>query len=314
MRIDPFDVEALRKLGTELSYRFGVTVALALEEGAVVRFVIHDRGRMVDEYLSVPEYYGTLPPGDALALRANPTVVSRLTGAEPRARARTSRAPRTAATSCRRREELYAQLAELLGLAAVITLYDAARCPYCARVRIALAEKGIAYEPVEIDLSNRPAWLYEKNPTGRVPVLEEDTFVLPESVVIMEYLEERYPEPALLPADPRGAGARAAARAAVRRRSSAATTTRSAAATTTRCADAARGVRSAARTGFAAIAYLPWIIRARDMLGVELPRARRGVARRGLASGRPCARSSTSSRRCDDRASTSSPGGSTIRR
>jgi glutathione S-transferase len=48
----------------------------------------------------------------------------------------------------------------------VITLYDAARCPYCARARIALAEKGIAYEPVEVDLSNRPAWLYEKNPPG----------------------------------------------------------------------------------------------------------------------------------------------------
>src|SRR5207248_2871590 len=88
------------------------------------------------------------------------------------------------------------------GTAGVITLYDAARCPFCARVRIVLAEKGISYEPVEIDLSNRPAWLYEKNPTGRVPVLEEDTFVLPESAVIMEYLEERYPEPPLLPADP----------------------------------------------------------------------------------------------------------------
>jgi glutathione S-transferase len=97
----------------------------------------------------------------------------------------------------------------------VITLYDAARCPYCARVRIALAEKGIAYEPVEIDLSNRPAWLYEKNPAGRVPVLEEDTLILPESVVIMEYLEERYPEPALLPPDP--AASRAAACAEVRR-------------------------------------------------------------------------------------------------
>ena len=55
---------------------------------------------------------------------------------------------------------------------------------------------------VEVDLSDRPAWIYEKNPTGRVPVIEEDGWVLPESVVIMEYLEERYPEPALLAADP----------------------------------------------------------------------------------------------------------------
>jgi glutathione S-transferase len=84
----------------------------------------------------------------------------------------------------------------------MITLYDAARCPYCARVRILLAEKEIAFQTVEIDLENRPAWLYEKNPVGKVPVLEEGDFVLPESRVIMEYLEERYPEPPLLPSQP----------------------------------------------------------------------------------------------------------------
>jgi glutathione S-transferase len=82
-------------------------------------------------------------------------------------------------------------------------LYTADRCPYAARARITLAEKGIAYEAVEIDLDDRPAWLYEKNPLGKVPVLEEDEgLVLPESEVIMEYLEERFPEPALWPADP----------------------------------------------------------------------------------------------------------------
>jgi glutathione S-transferase len=152
----------------------------------------------------------------------------------------------------------------------VITLYDAARCPFCARVRIVLAEKGIPYEPVAIDLSNRPAWIYEKNPAGRVPVLEEDTLVLPESAVIMEYLEERYPEPALLPADP-------AQRALERLR-------------VFRFDDELghdyyafrRGEENALverleafdppRYGFAAIAYRPWIIRARDALGVELPR------------------------------------------
>jgi glutaredoxin len=151
----------------------------------------------------------------------------------------------------------------------VITLYDAARCPYCARVRIMLAEKGVAYEPVEIDLSDRPAWLYEKNPTGRVPVLEEDTLVLPESAVIMEYLEERYPEPALLPADP-------AQRALQRLR-------------VFRFDDDLGDDYYAFRRGdenslverlrdfdpppygFAAIAYAPWVIRARDLLGVELP-------------------------------------------
>jgi glutathione S-transferase len=84
----------------------------------------------------------------------------------------------------------------------MLTLYDAARCPYCARVRILLAEKAIPYETVEIDLQNRPDWLYEKNPVGKVPVLEEGGFVLPESRVIFEYLEERFPEPPLLPPSP----------------------------------------------------------------------------------------------------------------
>lgn len=97
----------------------------------------------------------------------------------------------------------------------MLTLYDAARCPYCARVRIVLAEKGIEYETVAIDLDARPAWIVAMNPpTGRVPVLEEDGVVLPESVVLMEYLEERFPEPALLATDP---VERALARLAVER-------------------------------------------------------------------------------------------------
>jgi RNA polymerase-associated protein len=87
----------------------------------------------------------------------------------------------------------------------MLTLYDAARCPYCARARIMLAEKGLPYDVHEIDLDDRPAWLYAKNDTGRVPVIEEDGgLCLPESHVIMEYLEERYPEPPLMPADPAG--------------------------------------------------------------------------------------------------------------
>lgn len=83
----------------------------------------------------------------------------------------------------------------------MLTLYDAARCPFAARVRIVLEEKDVEYETVEIDLDDRPAWFYDKDPAGRVPVLEEDGFVLPESRVIVEYLDERFPEPALLPAD-----------------------------------------------------------------------------------------------------------------
>ena len=77
-----------------------------------------------------------------------------------------------------------------------LRLIDAPRCPYCARVRIALAEKGIAYETVVIDLADRPAWVYELNPIGKVPVLERDGWVLPESAVINEYLEEALPRAA----------------------------------------------------------------------------------------------------------------------
>ena len=81
-------------------------------------------------------------------------------------------------------------------------LIDASRCPYCARVRIALAEKGIEHEAVVIDLSDRPDWVIDLNPPrGRVPILD-DGFVLPESEVIMAYLDERYPDAPLLPADP----------------------------------------------------------------------------------------------------------------
>jgi ribosomal protein S18 acetylase RimI-like enzyme len=91
------DRDAQRRLGAELSDRLGVpVVALAVEEEAVVRFLLFDRGRMVDEYLSVPTYYGELSKADELALAANPTLVARLTGADPariRAVARTASSP-----------------------------------------------------------------------------------------------------------------------------------------------------------------------------------------------------------------------------
>lgn len=78
------DPAQLRRLARELSDRLGgVVLALGVEEGAVVRFILYDRGRIVDEYLSVQEYYGPLPPGDVIALQANPRVVARLTGADP---------------------------------------------------------------------------------------------------------------------------------------------------------------------------------------------------------------------------------------
>jgi ribosomal protein S18 acetylase RimI-like enzyme len=91
------DRSAQRRLGQELSERMGVpVVALALEEEAVVRFLLFERGRMVDEYLSVPTYYGELNRADELSLSANPTLVARLTGANParvRAVARVASSP-----------------------------------------------------------------------------------------------------------------------------------------------------------------------------------------------------------------------------
>lgn len=76
----------LARLARELAERMGaVVLRLGVEADAVVRYALHDGGRVVDEYLSVPEYFGPLPPGDVIAFQANPTVVARLTGASPSA-------------------------------------------------------------------------------------------------------------------------------------------------------------------------------------------------------------------------------------
>ena len=164
----------------------------------------------------------------------------------------------------------------------MITLYDADRCPYCARVRIALAEKGIEYETVEVDLDDRPAWIYEKNPLGRVPVLEEDTFVLAESAVIDEYLDDRYPEPPLWPADPaeRALGRMLVFRFdelsrpyyALRRGEDSAAGRLDVALGELDAVLQGRPFLSGREFGLADIAYVPWILRARDRLDVDLSR------------------------------------------
>ena len=80
------DPRQLRRLAQELGDRTGgVVLALGVEEGAVTRFILFERGSVIDEYLSIQEYFGPLPPGDVVALAANPRVVSRLTGADPAA-------------------------------------------------------------------------------------------------------------------------------------------------------------------------------------------------------------------------------------
>lgn len=76
---------------------------------------------------------------------------------------------------------------------------------FARRVRIAAIEKGIELEEVEVDMAKRAhrqeAYL-ALHPYGRVPTLVDGDFVLPESTPILEYLEAKYPEPALLPSDP----------------------------------------------------------------------------------------------------------------
>ena len=158
-------------------------------------------------------------------------------------------------------------------------LYDAARCPYCARVRILPGEKGLGYETVEIDLSDRPAWLYAKNPSGKVPVLEEDGgFVLPESPVIMEYLEERFPEPPLWPGDPaeRALGRLWLDRFAVRLGDDYYALRRGAPSQLDErlgdldAALEAQPFLSGRAYGLADIGYVPWILRARSNLDIDL--------------------------------------------
>jgi putative acetyltransferase len=110
------DPSVLRRYARELSERMGiVVVALSLELDQVVRMIALDRGGVVDEYLSVPEFYGPLPPGDVIGLSANPTVLARITGADPAA-VRVA-APTAAATDeLPPPRELLASLARVLGI------------------------------------------------------------------------------------------------------------------------------------------------------------------------------------------------------
>jgi ribosomal protein S18 acetylase RimI-like enzyme len=110
------DPTVLVRFARELSSRLGaVVVALSLEVEQVVRLVALERGGIVDEYLSVPEFYGRLAPGDVIGLAANPTVLSRLTGADPqqiKALAVTAAAPGELPPA----RELISSIATALGL------------------------------------------------------------------------------------------------------------------------------------------------------------------------------------------------------
>jgi glutathione S-transferase len=82
-----------------------------------------------------------------------------------------------------------------------LTLISHKLCPYVQRAVIALTEKGVAFERVDIDLANKPDWFLKVSPLGRTPVLQVGDVAIFESAVILEYLEETEPKP-LHPADP----------------------------------------------------------------------------------------------------------------
>ena len=84
----------------------------------------------------------------------------------------------------------------------MIKLYDFLPCPFGQKVRIALAEKGLTYDLVQVDITkgeNRHPDFFRLNPFGRVPVLVDEDTTIYDSTIINEYLEDEYPEPPILP-------------------------------------------------------------------------------------------------------------------
>jgi len=84
----------------------------------------------------------------------------------------------------------------------VMNLFTSPTCPYCHLARIVLAEKDITFEAIEVDLDAPPEDLSELNPYNTVPTLIDRDLVLYDSRVIVEYLDERFPHPPLMPVDP----------------------------------------------------------------------------------------------------------------
>jgi glutathione S-transferase len=88
-------------------------------------------------------------------------------------------------------------------MSAPLTLVSFDLCPYVQRAAIVLAEKGVPFERIDVDLSNKPDWFKAISPLGKVPLLKVGDEVLFESAAIVEYLEETL-DPPLHPADPLG--------------------------------------------------------------------------------------------------------------
>src|SRR4030081_4005090 len=91
----------------------------------------------------------------------------------------------------------------------MMTLYSGTTSPFSQRCRIVLFEKGMDFQIIDVDLFNKPEDLAVMNPYNRTPVLVERDLILYESNIINEYIDDRFPHPQLMPADP---GMRAGAR------------------------------------------------------------------------------------------------------
>ena len=84
----------------------------------------------------------------------------------------------------------------------MMTLYSATTCPFSHRCRIVLFEKGMDFQIIDVDLYNKPEDLAVMSPYSQPPVLIERDLVLYESNIINEYVDDRFPHPQLMPADP----------------------------------------------------------------------------------------------------------------
>jgi len=83
-----------------------------------------------------------------------------------------------------------------------MVLYSGTICPFSQRCRFVLFEKGMDFEIRDVDLFNKPEDISVMNPYGQVPILVERDLILYESNIINEYIDERFPHPQLMPADP----------------------------------------------------------------------------------------------------------------
>ena len=84
----------------------------------------------------------------------------------------------------------------------MMTLYSGTTCPFSQRCRNVLYEKGMDFQIIDVDLYNKPEDLAVMNPYNQVPVLVERDLILYESNIINEYIDDRFPHPQLMPADP----------------------------------------------------------------------------------------------------------------